>query len=186
MYYVHYFMIISNYLFFDLTISCILWLLSTHEMASYELFLSKLTTSWCKLFLLFEKILKQQTIYGKTFYICRHAFIKDLKMNCIHSKKWLFGMSFPCVSCSQPVFPRQHALECESCFRWQHRLCNTGNALDFAKNLFLQPWKLLRILQNNDAIKYISHYKKYGRIGLWTSHYMDELVYGRIVSKAIQ
>jgi hypothetical protein len=44
--YVHYFMIISNYLFYDLTISCILWLLSTHEMASYELFLSKLTTSW--------------------------------------------------------------------------------------------------------------------------------------------
>jgi len=32
-------MIISNYLFFDLTIFCILWLLSTHEMASYELFL---------------------------------------------------------------------------------------------------------------------------------------------------
>jgi hypothetical protein len=27
--YVHYFMISSNYLFFDLTISCILWLLST-------------------------------------------------------------------------------------------------------------------------------------------------------------
>ena len=49
-------MIISNYLFFDLTISCIVWLLSTHKMTSYELFLSKLTTSWCKLFLLFEKI----------------------------------------------------------------------------------------------------------------------------------
>ena len=55
--YVHYFMISSNYLLFDQTISCILWLLSTHEMASYELFLSKLTTSWCKLFLLFETIL---------------------------------------------------------------------------------------------------------------------------------
>ena len=57
------------------------------------------------------------------------------------------------------------------------------------QNFFLQPWKLLRILQNNDAIKYISHYKKYGRndygrTGLWTNRYMDELVYGRIVSKA--
>ena len=52
-------MISSNYLFIDLTISCILWLLSTHEMASYELFLSKLTTSWCKLFL-FEKILNNK------------------------------------------------------------------------------------------------------------------------------
>ena len=108
--YVHYFMIISNYLFFDLTTSWILWLLSTHEMASYELFLSKLTTSWCKLFLLFEKILKQTTSEN-FFYICRHAFIKDLQMNCNHSKKKLFVMSFPCVSCSQPVRPRQHALE---------------------------------------------------------------------------
>ena len=45
-------------------------------------------------------------------------------------QKKLFAMSFPCVSCSQPVRPRQHALECESCLRWQHRLCNTGNALD--------------------------------------------------------
>jgi hypothetical protein len=30
-------------------------------------------------------------------------------------QKKLFAMSFPCVSCSQPVRPRQHALECESC-----------------------------------------------------------------------
>ena len=31
-------------------------------------------------------------------------------------QKKLFAMSFPCVSCSQPVRPRQHALEFESCF----------------------------------------------------------------------
>jgi hypothetical protein len=54
--YVHYFMIISNYLFFDLTISCILWLLSVHEMASYELCLSKLTTSW-------SQVLVDRTLY---------------------------------------------------------------------------------------------------------------------------
>jgi len=45
--------------------------------------------------------------------------------------------------------------------------------------------------ENNAAIKYISHYKKhgrndYGRTGLWTNRYMDELVYGRIVSKALK
>ena len=48
------------------------------------------------------------------------------------------------------------------------------------QNLFLQPQKLLTILQNNDAIKYISHYKKYGlndygQTGLWTNWFMAEL-----------
>jgi hypothetical protein len=38
----------------------------------------------------------------------------------------LFIMLFPCVFCKQSVRPKQHALECESCFQWQHRLCNTG------------------------------------------------------------
>ena len=155
--YVHYFMIISNYLFFDLTISCILWLLSTHEMASssYELFLSKLTTSWCKLFLLFEKILKQQIMYGKTFYICRHAFIKDLKMNSeLYSfqKKKLFAMKRLIITSSMWHYHTARYMY----FKFKYR----------CKNLFLQPWKLLRILQYNDAIKYISHYKKYGRTGL--------------------
>jgi len=38
-------------------------------------------------------------------------------------------MSFPCVICSDQVRTRQHALECDSCFRWQHRLCDTGITL---------------------------------------------------------
>jgi hypothetical protein len=33
-----------------------------------------------------------------------------------------------CVVCDQEVQPRHHALECESCFQWQHRLCNTGES----------------------------------------------------------
>ncbi|VDI68801.1 Hypothetical predicted protein [Mytilus galloprovincialis] len=32
----------------------------------------------------------------------------------------------PCVLCDQQVRPRQHALQCEDCNKWQHRLCNTG------------------------------------------------------------
>ncbi|XP_076113413.1 uncharacterized protein LOC143081063 [Mytilus galloprovincialis] len=35
-------------------------------------------------------------------------------------------MAFPCVVCLQHVRPRQHALQCEGCSKWQHRLCNTG------------------------------------------------------------
>ncbi|VDI18396.1 Hypothetical predicted protein [Mytilus galloprovincialis] len=34
-------------------------------------------------------------------------------------------MAFPCVVCDQHVRPRQHALQCEECSKWQHRLCNT-------------------------------------------------------------
>ena len=128
-----------------------LWMLSTHEMASYELFLSKLTTSWCKLFLLFEKILKQQTMSEKTFYICRHAFIKDLKMNCIHTVRY---------------------------FKFKYR----------CRNLFLQLWKLLRILQNNVfIIKSMAETTMaelvYGRIGIWTNWFMANLVEIRILKK---
>ncbi|XP_076088513.1 uncharacterized protein LOC143058925 isoform X1 [Mytilus galloprovincialis] len=35
-------------------------------------------------------------------------------------------MSYPCVLCDQQVRPRQHALQCEDCDKWQHTLCNTG------------------------------------------------------------
>jgi hypothetical protein len=66
--------------------------------------------------------------------------------------------------------------------KWRSRMSNMlalFSSLHLAiLKFFLQPWKLLRILQNNDAIKYISHYKKYGRTGLWTNRYMDEMVYG--------
>jgi hypothetical protein len=37
-----------------------------------------------------------------------------------------FIMSFPCVLCYNDVRPRQHALECDSCLRWQHRTCGSG------------------------------------------------------------
>ena len=36
----------------------------------------------------------------------------------------LSTMSFPCIVCEQNVLPKQHALECDSCFQWQDRLCN--------------------------------------------------------------
>jgi hypothetical protein len=44
------------------------------------------------------------------------------------SQDSLIKMPFPCVVCDQEVRPRHHALECESCFLWQHRLGNTGES----------------------------------------------------------
>eukprot|EP00057_Strongylocentrotus_purpuratus_P029385 XP_011683859.1 PREDICTED: uncharacterized protein LOC100890943 [Strongylocentrotus purpuratus] len=38
-------------------------------------------------------------------------------------------LEFPCLQCGKEVRPRQQALECDSCSRWQHRLCNTGITL---------------------------------------------------------
>ncbi|XP_065941248.1 tropomyosin-1, isoforms 33/34-like [Magallana gigas] len=32
----------------------------------------------------------------------------------------------PCISCGREVRPKQHAVSCDACEGWQHRLCNTG------------------------------------------------------------
>lgn len=31
-----------------------------------------------------------------------------------------------CISCKNTVRPRQEALQCDGCSRWQHRTCHTG------------------------------------------------------------
>ena len=31
-----------------------------------------------------------------------------------------------CISCDKIVTSRQHAIQCERCSKWQHRLCKTG------------------------------------------------------------
>ncbi|KAH3818585.1 hypothetical protein DPMN_120307 [Dreissena polymorpha] len=33
--------------------------------------------------------------------------------------------SYPCVGCGKEVRPRQHAVDCDWCNRWQHRKCGT-------------------------------------------------------------
>ena len=35
-------------------------------------------------------------------------------------------MDYPCILCHQEVRPKQQALECDGCKKWQHRTCNTG------------------------------------------------------------
>ena len=36
----------------------------------------------------------------------------------------------PCIVCELTVRPRQQALLCDGCQRWQHRTCNTGIGQD--------------------------------------------------------
>ena len=31
-----------------------------------------------------------------------------------------------CITCKQPVRPRQEGLQCDGCQKWNHRTCNTG------------------------------------------------------------
>ena len=35
-------------------------------------------------------------------------------------------MSTECIACQNPVRVRQQGLQCNGCFRWQHRTCGTG------------------------------------------------------------
>ena len=35
-----------------------------------------------------------------------------------------------CITCKEPVRPRQQGLQCDGCFRWNHRVCNTGISLE--------------------------------------------------------
>ena len=34
-----------------------------------------------------------------------------------------------CLVCMEPVRPRQQGVQCDGCFRWSHRICNTGKFL---------------------------------------------------------
>ena len=34
-----------------------------------------------------------------------------------------------CIACDREVRHRQHAISCDICERWQHRLCDTGITL---------------------------------------------------------
>ena len=35
-------------------------------------------------------------------------------------------MSDLCIECRETVSGRKHAVTCDACERWQHRMCNTG------------------------------------------------------------
>ena len=43
-----------------------------------------------------------------------------------------------CIKCDHPVTVRQHAIDCEMCGKWQHRLCDTG--ITFAEYREAKKW----------------------------------------------
>ena len=47
-------------------------------------------------------------------------FIKTVKFIVI------VNMSVECIACQNPVRVRQQGLQCDGCFRWQHRTCGMG------------------------------------------------------------
>ena len=42
---------------------------------------------------------------------------------------------YPCVVCNKHVRPRQEALQCDNCQRWQHRICKTNIDRQFYRQL---------------------------------------------------
>ena len=80
------------------------------------------------------------------------------------------NVPFPCVFCDQEVRPRQHALECESCFQWQHRLCNTGESeqRNFTHLIRCQTMKVKPYIILNTSRKHVN-YEDSGRNDLDSS-----------------
>ena len=46
-------------------------------------------------------------------------------------------MSDLCIECRETVSGRKHAVTCDACERWQHRLCNTGEINIFIFVLYM-------------------------------------------------
>ena len=89
-----------------------------------------------------------------------------------------FIMFFPCVICYNDVRPRQHALECDSCLRWQHRTCGSGVTVLEYRNWTgdqeyicsvcrdAEPWRTLNLKNYLTLHVDNSKQQKWGRFGL--------------------
>jgi hypothetical protein len=91
---------------------------------------------------------------------------------------WHYHHHIVHVTLSSSHRPRDIIIITSSTWHYHHSTARYFKFKYRCQNIFLQPWKLLRILQNNDAI---SHYKKYGRndygrTGLWTNR-LESLLY---------
>ena len=59
-------------------------------------------------------------VYDKKFYV------RIDKLNMASLKGARLKDKDACLHCGKSVRPRQEALACDTCSRWQHRLCGTG------------------------------------------------------------
>ena len=79
-----------------------------------------------------------------------------------------------CIVCSRKITTRQHALQCDKCSFWQHRVCNTGKCqflYIFAKQK--KKTKLLQIenLSSKDIWFKIMRQLAYGWIFVYHQNY---------------
>ena len=61
-------------------------------------------------------------INGSRIYHVTTLNYTQLPLRLLHE----FSTMDLCMSCSNPVRPRQEGLQCDGCNRWQHRTCHTG------------------------------------------------------------
>ena len=74
-------------------------------------------------------------------------------------------MDISCISCGEVVSWKRHALQCDGCARWQHRLCGTGmcvsmqyfNVLFLSFFYFIYLFIYLFIVVSIVVIKLYSH-----------------------------
>ena len=65
-----------------------------------------------------------------------------------------------CIACKEPVRPRQQGLQCDGCFRWNHRVCNTGISLEVYRAAVREGVEVLSIsvrdafLSQNDQVPF--------------------------------
>ena len=66
-----------------------------------------------------------------------------------------------CLVCMEPVRPRQQGVQCDGCFRWSHRICNTGKEKNFL-NKFRKP-NVVTFRKENELLTI-------EKIKFWVSH----------------
>jgi hypothetical protein len=88
-----------------------------------------------------------------------------------------------CVKCESIVTYRQHALQCEKCTRWQHRLCDTWiNHIDYRKPLEREKRKVTPI-GNSSKRQHLDNSPVAGSTRLSFSRYLgqaDNMVHKRV------
>jgi len=62
-------------------------------------------------------------------HICATEYIRIVN-SCV-----FFVMDYPCILCSENVGPRQQAIECDSCQKWQHKESKYNDLFRFLINV---------------------------------------------------
>ena len=75
-----------------------------------------------------------------------------------------YTMDSLCIACTEVVSPRQHALKCDGCDKWQHRKCKAGNTV-----ITLQEYRVMFRTDETFAC-YFAHLNNEPDIGTEEQH----------------